>query len=91
MSASTFNQVLTHFIKCTETSVMLYQWSITTTPLVRCTINIMLYHWMLIGIYTGESWHSTLMDSLKEQLKDKRMIYDKDQLELSTTVGQGRP
>ena len=70
---------------------MLYQWNITTTPLVRCTIDIMLYHWMLIGISTGESWHSTLMDSLKEQLKDKRMIYYKDQLELSTTVGQGRP
>ena len=70
---------------------MLYEWSIITTPLVRCTINKMLYHWMLIGIYTGESWNSTLMDSLKEQLKDKRMIYYKDQLELSTTVGQGRP
>ena len=30
-----------------------------------------------------------LLEELKEQLKSKRMVYSKDQLELSSTVGQG--
>ena len=39
--------------------------------------------------HKGESWRSSLLERLKQQLENKRMIYFKDQLELTTTVGQG--
>ena len=40
--------------------------------------------------HKGESWRSSLLERLKQQLENKRMIYFKDQLELTTTVGQGK-
>ena len=41
-------------------------------------------------LYTAdETKRSVFSAQLKEQLKHKRMIYTKDQLDLSTTVGQG--
>ena len=36
-----------------------------------------------------ETKRSVFSAQLKEQLKHKRMIYTKDELDLSTTVGQG--
>ena len=38
---------------------------------------------------TDETKRSVFSAQLKQQLKNKRMIYTKDQLFLSTTVGQG--
>ena len=38
---------------------------------------------------TDETKRSLFSAQLKEQLKNKRMIFTKDQLFLSTTVGQG--
>lgn len=43
-----------------------------------------------IATFTGKT-ESFLSAQLKEQLKNKRMIFFKSQLELSSTVGQGMP
>ena len=37
----------------------------------------------------GESRQTNILKHLREQLENKRMIYSKDQIELTTTVGQG--
>ena len=39
---------------------------------------------------TDATKRSLFSEELKKQLKSKRMIYTKDQLHLSTTVGQGK-
>ena len=41
-------------------------------------------------ITTDAKTRSLFSEQLKTQLKSKRMIYTKDQLHLSTTVGQGK-
>ena len=40
--------------------------------------------------FLGESRRAVLLKHLREQLENKRMIYSKDQIQLSTTVGQGK-
>ena len=66
---------------------MIYQWSITTTHKVRRFVS---QFFLLKAKHKGESWQSSLLERLKQQLENKRMIYLKDQLELTTTVGQGK-
>ena len=47
-------------------------------------------HWIVIIIsHTDETMKSTLLQQLEEQLKNKRMIVSKEQLELGNTVGHG--
>ena len=41
-------------------------------------------------ITTDATKRSLFSEQLKKQLESKRMIYTKDQLHLSTTVGQGK-
>ena len=42
-----------------------------------------------IYFFTDETKKCELLEHLREQLTNKRMIYSKNQLQLSTTVGQG--
>ena len=37
----------------------------------------------------GEGRRTSLLQHLRQQLETKNMIYSKDQIQLSTTVGQG--
>ena len=43
-----------------------------------------------ISFNTDATKRSLFSEELKKQLESKRMIYTKDQLHLSTTVGQGK-
>ena len=45
---------------------------------------------LLYLITTDATKRSVFSEQLKKQLESKRMIYTKDQLHLSTTVGQGK-
>ena len=63
---------------------MLYYYYIIYT----CFSSILLLLLLLLMII-DHSKRSNLLQHLKEQLKNKRMIYSKDQLELSSAIGQG--
>ena len=39
--------------------------------------------------FVGDGRRATLLQHLRQQLETKNMIYSKDQIQLSTTVGQG--
>ena len=44
---------------------------------------------VFVAFFTDETKKCELLQHLREQLTNKRMIYSKNQLQLSTTVGQG--
>ena len=45
---------------------------------------------MVLATYVGERKRSVLLLKLKERLADRRMIYSKEHIQLSSTIGQGK-
>ena len=48
-----------------------------------------IYAWYVLVACIGERRRSQLLLRLQEQLESKKMIYSKNQLQLSSTMGQG--
>ena len=65
-------------------------WKINISLVRHHTLSLLLILLTYINLHSVRRKESLLLQQLRADLKDKRMIVSKDQMHLSSVVGQGK-